>query len=214
MKESKPSRERERGAGGVPKMHTGRHRQYSYATFVSRYQYASFGFAAGRLCLILVVESPYTTPSLERPSVAFLRRRGNAYYLVHNVRRGGKVKQLHLACLGNRPRITEDVVRLVRRDHPLLELNWHQLRQQINHRADLQVNDRESLSRLARDLHKLNLALADLAPQWLGIGAGPELAGELISKLQLLRSTVEIKLRQFDQAPLVPGTKRSLRPGG
>lgn len=188
--------------------------RYSYATLSSRYPYASSDDAVASAGLIPVVEYPYTTPSSEKSRVAFLRRRGNAYYLVHNVRRGGKVKQLHLACLGDRPRITDDVVRLVRRHHPLLELNWHQLRQQVNHRTDLQISDRETLTRLSRDLHKLNLALADLAPQWLGFGAGPELAGELISKLQLLRSTVDIKLRQFDQVPLVPGTKRSLRPGG
>jgi len=43
--------------------------------------------------------------------VAFVRRKGNALYLVHNVRRGGKVRQLHLARLGARARITDDVVR-------------------------------------------------------------------------------------------------------
>ena len=32
--------------------------------------------------------------------MAFVRRKGNAWYLVHNVRRQGKVKQLHLARLG------------------------------------------------------------------------------------------------------------------
>jgi len=29
--------------------------------------------------------------------MAFLRRKGNAFYLVHNVREGGRVRQLHLA---------------------------------------------------------------------------------------------------------------------
>src|SRR6266851_5057555 len=36
--------------------------------------------------------------------MAFVRRKGNAFYLVHNVRRGGKVRQLHLARLGVRAR--------------------------------------------------------------------------------------------------------------
>ena len=36
--------------------------------------------------------------------MAFLRRKGNSYYLVHNVREHGKVKQLYLAPLGERPR--------------------------------------------------------------------------------------------------------------
>ncbi len=45
--------------------------------------------------------------------MAFVRRKGNAYYLVHNVRRGGKVKQLHLARLGERAKITDTIVREV-----------------------------------------------------------------------------------------------------
>ena len=32
--------------------------------------------------------------------MAFVRRKGNTFYLVHNVRHGGKVRQLHLARLG------------------------------------------------------------------------------------------------------------------
>ena len=32
--------------------------------------------------------------------MAFIRKRGNAYYLVHNVRKKGHVRQLHLARLG------------------------------------------------------------------------------------------------------------------
>jgi hypothetical protein len=185
-----------------------------YATKRCRYPYAPSVSAGARFRLTPVVEGLHTTKVFGAPIVAFLRRRGNAYYLVHNVRRGGKVKQLHLARLGERPRITDEVMRSVRRRHPLLELNWARLRQQINNRPELLVSDADALNRLARNLHKINLQLADLAPQWLGVGAGPELAGELVARLQLLRSTVEIKLRQFDQAPLVPGSKRSFRTGG
>jgi hypothetical protein len=43
--------------------------------------------------------------------MAFVRRKGKSFYLVHNVRRGGKVQQLHLARLGDRARITDEVVR-------------------------------------------------------------------------------------------------------
>ena len=140
--------------------------------------------------------------------MAFLRRRGNAYYLVHNVRRRGKVKQLHLACLGDRPRLTDDVIRKVRRNHPLLDLNWNELRKRLDNRVDLLVTDSNYLNRLVEHLRKLNLELADLAPQWLGWGAGPEATAELVALLKLLRSTVEIKLRQFDHASLVPGSRR------
>jgi hypothetical protein len=140
--------------------------------------------------------------------VAFLRRRGNAYYLVHNVRRRGKVKQLHLACLGDRPRLTDEVIRKVRRDHPLLDLNWNELRKRLDNRVDLLVTDSNYLKRLVGHLRKLNLELADLTPRWLGWGAGPEATSELVALLKLLRSTVEIKLRQFDHASLVPGSRR------
>jgi hypothetical protein len=56
--------------------------------------------------------------------LAFVRRKGNTYFLVHNVRRRGKVQQIHLARLGDRPRITDEVVRHVTRNHPFLELDW------------------------------------------------------------------------------------------
>src|SRR5260370_35355830 len=68
-----------------------------------------------------VVEATYTTrgaslPGLARQvrrrnAMAFVRRRGNVVYLVPNVRRGGKVQQLHLARLGERGRITDEIVR-------------------------------------------------------------------------------------------------------
>ncbi|HVB99224.1 MAG TPA: hypothetical protein VNJ12_07840 [Candidatus Dormibacteraeota bacterium] len=143
--------------------------------------------------------------------MAFLRRRGNAYYLVHNVRSKGKVRQLHLACLGERPRLTDDVVRKVRRDYPFLEVNWSELRRRLGRRVDLLVADVDYLSRLTRNLRKLNLELADLAPQWLGYGADPGVTRELLSLLNLLRSTLEIKLRQFERAPLVGGPRRNLQ---
>ena len=69
--------------------------------------------------------------------MAFIRRKGNSYYLVHNVRKQGKVQQLHLARLGERPRITDDVVRKVSRNHPFLELDWSDLREQVNSRVEL-----------------------------------------------------------------------------
>ncbi len=63
--------------------------------------------------------------------MAFVRRKGNTYFLVHNVRRQGKIRQLHLARLGERPRITDDVVRKVSRNHPFLDLDWSRLREEV-----------------------------------------------------------------------------------
>jgi hypothetical protein len=182
-----------------------------YASHARRYHFASLEAARSAFLLFRVVDSPYTTGAWGSTTVAFLRRRGNAYYLVHNVRRGGKVKQLHLACLGDRPRLTDDVVRSVRRNHPLLELNWRQLRERLHDRSDLLVADTDYVKKLAQHLHKLNLELADLAPQSLGVGVGPNTVTELVALLRLLRSTVEIKLRQFDRVALTPGSRRALR---
>ena len=69
--------------------------------------------------------------------MAFVRRKGNSYYLVHNVRRRGKVEQLYLARLGERPHITDEIVREVSRNHPMLELDWSRLREEVNSRVEL-----------------------------------------------------------------------------
>lgn len=61
--------------------------------------------------------------------MAFVRQKGKRFYLVHNVRRGRKVRQLHLARLGENARITESVVREVSRKHPFVELDWRALRE-------------------------------------------------------------------------------------
>ena len=69
--------------------------------------------------------------------MAFVRRKGNTYFLVHNVRRQGKVQQLQLARLGERPRITDEVVRTVSRSHPFLDLDWSHLRERVSSRVEL-----------------------------------------------------------------------------
>ena len=51
--------------------------------------------------------------------MAFIRKRGQSYYLVHNVRQDGRVRQLHLARLGRRPHISDDVIRGVSFPPPL-----------------------------------------------------------------------------------------------
>ena len=101
--------------------------------------------------------------------MAFVRRRGNAYYLVHNVRRRGKVKQLHLARLGDRPRITDEVVRQVSRTYPLLNLDWSGLREQLNGRVELFDPKSAYVQNLVSTLRTLNLDLADLFPPLLDV---------------------------------------------
>jgi hypothetical protein len=154
-----------------------------------------------------VVEGPYTTPVKrysgaasqvsQRGDMAFIRRKGNSYYLVHNVRRGGKVQQLHLARLGERARITDEVVREVSKKHPFVELNWRALREQSNNQIDLADLESPAVQKLVQSLRSLNMDLADLFPPVLRISESPAVANELLVQLRLLNSTIQVKLDQF-----------------
>jgi hypothetical protein len=130
--------------------------------------------------------------------MAFVRRKGNSFYLVHNVRRGEKVKQLHLARLGERARITDRVVREVSKKHPFVELNWRALREQMNSRVDLADPNSPVVQKMVASLRALNLELADLFPPILRISESPAVARELLVQLRLLQSTIQVKLGQFD----------------
>ena len=132
--------------------------------------------------------------------MAFLRRKGNTYYLVHNVREGDRVKQLHLAKLGERPRITDDVVRQVTRTYPFVDVNWNELREQVNNRVELYDPKSNQVQKLVSSLRTLNLDLADLFPPLLDVSHAPEAGQEIITQLRLLHSTVGVKLDQFDRA--------------
>ena len=131
--------------------------------------------------------------------MAFVRRKGNSFYLVHNVRRGGKVRQLHLARLGNRARITDEVVREVSKKHPFVELNWKALREQVNHAVDLGNPNSPTVQKLVTSLRALHLDLADMFPPLLRISESPAVARELLVQLRLLQSTIQVKLDQFDR---------------
>jgi hypothetical protein len=172
--------------------------------------------------LTSVVERPYTTEDegrfFEAPdrfirgkAMAFIRRKGNSYYLVHNVRRGGKVRQLHLARLGERARITDDIVREVTKKHPFVELNWRSLREQVNHQIDLADPESPAVQKLVQSLRNLNLDLADLFPPVLRLSESPAVAQELLVQLRLLNTTIQVKLDQFRQRN---DLKRLARNGG
>lgn len=155
--------------------------------------------------------------------MAFLRRKGNSYYLVHNVRQRGKVRQIHLAKLGDRPRITDEVVRQVTRQHPFLNLNWRALREQVNSRVELFDARSASVQKLLDSLRSLNLDLADLFPSGLVLSGtlnpnpkpSDDVTGEILLQLRLLQSTVGVKLDQFREAKFrdLPG-ERNLRMRG
>jgi hypothetical protein len=143
--------------------------------------------------------------------MAFVRRKGNSYYLVHNVRRGGKVQQLHLARLGERARITDEIVREVTKKHPFVELNWRALREQLNNQIDLADPESPAVQKLVQSLRNLNLDLADLFPSVLRLSESPAVAHELLVQLRLLNSTIQVKLDQFRQRS---DLKRINRGGG
>ena len=136
--------------------------------------------------------------------MAFVRRRGNAWYLVHNVRRDGKVKQLHLARLGDHPRITDDIVRQVSSANPTLEVDWTRLREEAESKMHHSRPRPQFVQKLVRSLRTVNLDLADLYPTLLQWAESPESAGELITYLRLLRTTVESKLSQFESTATRP----------
>jgi len=171
--------------------------------------------------LTFVVERPYTTTREQYCDaarrvcwgklMAFIRRKGNSYYLVHNVRRGGKVCQLHLARLGERARITDAVVREVTKKHPFVELNWRSLREQLNNQIDLADPQSPAVQKLVQSLRNLNLDLADLFPPVLRLSESPAVAQELLVQLRLLHSTIQVKLDQFR---LRHDLKRITRGGG
>jgi len=126
--------------------------------------------------------------------MAFVRRKGNLFYLVHNVRRGGKVLQLHLARLGDRARITDEVVREVSKKHPFVELNWRALREHLSTRVDLANPNAPAVQKLVSSLRALNLDLAEIFPPLLRISESPAVSRELLVQLRLLQSTIQVKL--------------------
>ncbi len=159
------------------------------------------------LPIVRVVEREHTTkhggrgkqPAPRRTEVAFVRRKGNAYYLVHNVRSRGKVKQLHLARLGARPCITDELIRDVSRQHPFLDLDWKRLQEQVASTLDLYRPDSAAVTRLLQMVGALNVDLGDLSPTLLQMAQTPATTQELVNQLRLLRGTLEAKLHQFER---------------
>jgi hypothetical protein len=128
--------------------------------------------------------------------MAFIRKRGESYYLVHNVRQEGRVRQIHLACLGHRPHISVDVVRGVVSKHPFVRVDWKELREKTSRNL---VQPFENDSRYLRDLllaiRNLHFDLADLPLPLLELTKDRELSAQFISGLRLLRATLDVKLQ-------------------
>ncbi len=130
--------------------------------------------------------------------MAFIRKRGQSFYLVHNVRKGDRVEQLHLARLGRRPRISDEVIKGVNNKHPFLQVDWKRLSEKSSN--DLVVplaNNSEYLRNLVTAVRNLHLDLADLPLPVLDLSRDRELSSQFISGLKLLRGTLDVKLNQL-----------------
>ncbi|HEV2494153.1 MAG TPA: hypothetical protein VG204_13890 [Terriglobia bacterium] len=139
--------------------------------------------------------------------MAFIRKRGQSYYLVHNVRKRGRVEQIHLARLGRRPRISDEVIKGVSAKHPFVRVDWQDLKQRASQEMlRPEEIDSEYLRTLLSNVHNLNLDIAGLHfPSIQTIDR--ELPGHIISALKLLRTTVDVKLRSRK----LPGLEREAR---
>jgi hypothetical protein len=130
--------------------------------------------------------------------MAFIRKRGDSYYLVHNVRQDGRVRQIHLACLGRQPRINDDVVRGVVSKHPFLRVDWEGLRTKAS-RSVVQPfeNDSRYLRSLILAIRNLHFDLADFPLPLLKLTKDRELSAQMVSGLKLLRGTLDVKLHEL-----------------
>ncbi len=130
--------------------------------------------------------------------MAFIRKRGQTFYLVHNVRKKGRVEQLHLACLGRRPRISDEVIQGVASKHPFLRVNWEGLREQATRKlVQPYENNAQYLQELLSTTRNLHVDIADLQLPVLEMTQDTELKAQLTSALKLLRNTLEVKLSQL-----------------
>jgi hypothetical protein len=132
--------------------------------------------------------------------MAFVRKKGKSYYLVHNVREDGRVRQVHLACLGNRPRVSDEVIEQVKQSHPNLQIDWDAVRGRASETFASPFADVEGVQQLIRNLRNLTLDLHELDLQLLHSRVG-ERVPELLQEMGELRGALEQKLAQANKPP-------------
>ena len=150
-----------------------------------------------------VVDGPYTTKTLSlirEAVVAFVRRKGSSYYLVHNVRRQEKFnnftwrgsardRELRTTWSAGYHAITLSSISIGR-----------SLREQVNSRVELFDIRSPYVQNLMHSLRNFNLDLADLSPPLLLLADRANSSRELVTQLRLLRSTLDMKLDQFERS--------------
>jgi hypothetical protein len=137
--------------------------------------------------------------------MAFIRKFGNIYYLVHNHRDQGRVRQLYLARLGRRARINDDVIEEVTAKHPLVRVDWTRLREKA-YRERLQPlkDDSRYLRGLLSTIRDVHLEIGDLQLPELYTTPDRGLGSQLTSELKLLQGTLNLKLREFYRGKRLP----------
>lgn len=144
--------------------------------------------------------------------MAFVRKKGKSYYLVHNVREDGHVRQVHLACLGNRPRLSEEVLEQVRRTHPQLQIDWEAVRARAAETFASPFADPDGALLLIRSMRTLRqdleeLDLGSVRRRWRERAPEEEAeaqVSELLDGMDALRAQLEAKLRQPPQSQAGP----------
>ncbi|MGQ9706916.1 MAG: hypothetical protein ACUVWP_07980 [bacterium] len=54
--------------------------------------------------------------------MAFIRKKGEYYYLVQSIRKGNEVRQITLAYLGKKPKVDDDVIKKVKAKYPCIDI--------------------------------------------------------------------------------------------
>lgn len=136
--------------------------------------------------------------------MAFIRKRGSAYYLVHSVRRDGRVDQVHLAALGRHPRISDELVHEVASKHPFVPVDWDRLREQVSREGENPIEiDAQYLERLIGEVRDFHLSIADIQPPCLEAVGDRALRAQLLAELKRLRGTLDVKLNSFRRGSLI-----------
>ncbi len=125
--------------------------------------------------------------------MAFIRKKGKSFYLVHNVRENGRVRQVHLACLGNRPRVNPEMVEQVQREHPELQIDWEAVRHRAAESFSPPFHDQEGLEDLLREIRSLAQDLRELHFDQLR-ARFPQLSQDLARELRALQQAANSAL--------------------
>ena len=139
--------------------------------------------------------------------MAFVRKKGKSYYLVHNVREDGHVRQVHLACLGNRPRVSDEVLEQVRHAHPQLQIDWEAVRARAAETFTSPFADPEGATLLVRSMRTLRQDLDELNFDLLRHRLQERLPAEAEARLRELMQEMELLRLQLDQKTRVAATQ-------